>query len=75
MMVFEKYTSVSGATTLILRSAVAAFFSSLYRSQRHEVLHGRYIRYLSSVCPCKNLVLEQVIQTFVGGILGCLFSG
>ena len=50
-------------------------FSSPYSSKRHEVLHAGYTSYLCSILPCKNLVFEQVIQTFVGGTFGCLLAG
>ena len=36
--------------------------------QWHQVCHRRNISCVSSPCPCKNLVFEQVTQSFVTGL-------
>ena len=50
------------------------FFSSPYRSKRHEVLHARYISYLCSITPCKAWCMNRLFKPLWVGSLAAFWQ-
>ena len=69
----EKYTSASCATTLMLKSC--SHFFCLHHTAVKGMRYCMRVIFLSVFHKRKNLVFEQAIQTFVGGIFGCRLAG